>query len=105
MDLVRKRLGETNNAIVINDLITILACNDNKFYPGTVRCTIDLITGSRTAATGCRDGYADATGKCVTNCGTGMYGKALFSSRGLILSSKCYTCNSNCYECIGGGSN
>ena len=65
----------------------ILACNDNNLYPGTVRCTIDLTSGNPTGATGCRDGYADSTGKCVTNCGTGMYGKAIFSSRGLIISS------------------
>ncbi|TNV88247.1 hypothetical protein FGO68_gene13755 [Halteria grandinella] len=81
------------------------SCQDNKFYPGVVRCNIDTTTGNPTASTGCRDGYADSNGKCVSNCGVGKYGKATYASSGKIIDSKCYTCNSNCYQCVGGGSN
>lgn len=81
-------------------------CQDNQFYPGVVRCSISATTGNPTAATGCRDGYADSTGKCVTNCGQGKYGKATYATSGKIIDSKCYTCgDTNCLECVGGGTN
>lgn len=81
----------------------LIACNEDKFFPGLVRCNLDA-TGTVTTAKACQDGYADAvTGKCVTNCGQGKYGSATFSSRGLVQSAQCYSCDPSCAECVGSG--
>jgi len=66
------------------------------------KCTIDLGSGTPTAAKACRDGYVSTTGKCVTNCGAGYYGLTSYTKRGNIKESKCTACSSSCYECIGG---
>ena len=47
----------------------------------------------------------DTNGKCVTDCGPGMYGKATFSSRGIVSESKCLACDSSCAECVGSAAN
>lgn len=73
-----------------------------------MRCEISLTAGANPPPlklTACRDGYIDTNRKCVTNCGPGMYGKASFSSRGIVSESKCFACDSSCAECVGAGPN
>ena len=54
-------------------------------YPGGVRCSFSSLN-YRNAWVGCRDGYVDPnTGECVSNCGPGRYGTAIFYSRGNII--------------------
>jgi len=54
-------------------------------YPGGVRCSFSSLN-FRDAWLGCRDGYVDPnTGECVSNCGSGRYGSAIFNSRGKII--------------------
>jgi hypothetical protein len=89
------------NVIVIFIILILLACNENKFYPGILRCNIDVSTGLQTTPKACRDGYIDSTGKCVTNCGPKKYGQAVLSSRGLVETSMCYNCHDDCAECVG----
>ena len=53
-------------------------------YPGTIRCSIaSTVAATPTGPLACRDGFVDSSGKCVTNCGPGKYGKVTFTSRGV----------------------
>ena len=82
MVTVSKAQEQTSNAIVI-ELFKIdighIGCNDNTYYPGIVKCTIDATLSKPTATLGCRDGYIDSTGNCVSSCGIGSYGLATYS--------------------------
>lgn len=65
-------------------------------------CEVDSTDSTLTSCTGCMNGYIDPTdsNRCVSKCPSGYYGTSEYSYRGMIASTYCEQCSSDCEECF-----
>lgn len=68
-----------------------------------LKCSVTATSPSTYTVTGpiaCKHGYVDPdTNTCVSNCGIGRYGEAIYNYRGIVETTICKNCDPSCYEC------